>query len=394
MAYFRVWNDQPSWSGSPLEEKRPGFSALHASAAALRGLLEAAPDGIVVVDGSGAIVLVNAQTQRMFGYEERELIGQPVEVFLPERLRGRHVEHRQKYFQNPATRPMEIGLSLSGRRHDGSEFPVEISLSPMSTPDGVLVIGVVRDVTEHRHVEEQVRALNETLARQIAELAAVNKELEAFSYSVSHDLRAPLRSIDGFSQALLEEYAEQLDDTAADYLRRIRAATQRMGELIDDLLDLSRVTRREMRHEDVDLSALATAVIGDLAKAQPRRDVEVQIAAGLVGRGDAHLLRVLLENLLGNAWKFTGRQTPAWIEFGARREDDRLVYYVRDNGVGFDMAYAHKLFGAFQRLRAATEFPGTGIGLATVERIVHRHGGRVWAHSEVGQGAMFSFTLG
>jgi PAS domain S-box-containing protein len=377
-----------------LEGKKPGFSVLTASAATLRGLLESAPDGIVVVDTSGAIVLVNTQTQKMFGYEERELIGQPVEVFLPDRWRARHVEHRQEYFQNPATRPMGIGLSLAGRRHDGSEFPVEISLSPMPTPDGVLVIGVVRDVTERQHVEEQVRALNETLARRIAELDVVNKELEAFSYSVSHDLRAPLRSIDGFSQALIEEYAEPLGETAADYLRRIRAATQRMGELIDDLLDLSRVTRREMRHEDVDLSALAAAVIGDLTKAEPPRALEVQIAAGLVGRGDAHLLRVLLENLLGNAWKFTSGQTPARIEFGARREGDRLVYFVRDNGVGFDMAYAHKLFGAFQRLHAATEFPGTGIGLATVERIVHRHGGRVWAHSEVGQGAMFSFTLG
>jgi PAS domain S-box-containing protein len=377
-----------------LEERKPGFSVLLASVATLRGVVESAPDGIIVVDGTGAIVLVNRQAQRMFGYEEQELLGQLIEMLLPDRLRTRHVQYCQGYFQSPTTRPMGIGLSLAGRRRDGSEFPVEISLSPMPTSDGLLVTGVIRDVTDRRQVEEQIRTLNENLARRIAELDAVNKELEAFSYSVSHDLRAPLRSIDGFGQALLEEYAEHLDDTAADYLRRIRAATQRMGELIDDLLDLSRVTRREMRHEDVDLSALATTVIGDLTKAQPSRDIEVQIAAGLVGRGDAHLLRVLLENLLGNAWKFTGRQTAARVEFGARREGDRLVYYVRDNGVGFDMTYAHKLFGAFQRLHAATEFPGTGIGLATVERIVHRHGGRVWAHSEIGQGATFFFTLG
>jgi PAS domain S-box-containing protein len=377
-----------------LEERKPGFSVLLASVATLRGVVESAPDGIIVVDGTGAIVLVNRQAQRMFGYEEQELLGQLIEMLLPDRLRTRHVEYCQGYFQSPTTRPMGIGLSLAGRRRDGSEFPVEISLSPMPTSDGLLVTGVIRDVTDRRQVEEQIRTLNENLARRIAELDAVNKELEAFSYSVSHDLRAPLRSIDGFGQALLEEYAEHLDDTAADYLRRIRAATQRMGELIDDLLDLSRVTRREMRHEDVDLSALATTVIGDLTKAQPPRDIEVQIAAGLVGRGDAHLLRVLLENLLGNAWKFTGRQTAARVEFGAQREGDRLVYYVRDNGVGFDMTYAHKLFGAFQRLHAATEFPGTGIGLATVERIVHRHGGRVWAHSEIGQGATFFFTLG
>ena len=376
-------------------EEKPSLSALHASAATLRGLLESAPDGIVVVDGTGVILLVNTQARTMFGYEERALIGQPVEILLPERLRGRHLEHRRGYIANPITRPMGTGLALAGRRRDGSEFPVEISLSPMPTPDGVLVISVIRDITERRRVEEQVRTLNENLARRVGELDAVNKELEAFSYSVSHDLRAPLRSIDGFSRILLEEYAEQLDETAQDYLRRIRAATQRMGELIDDLLDLSRVTRREMRHEDVDLSALATAVVGRAAPGPARRaPSRSRSRPGLRGRGDSHLLRVLLENLLGNAWKFTSRQTPARIEFGAHREGDRLVYYVRDNGVGFDMAYADKLFGAFQRLHAATEFPGTGIGLATVERILHRHGGRVWAHSEVGQGATFFFTLG
>jgi light-regulated signal transduction histidine kinase (bacteriophytochrome) len=228
----------------------------------------------------------------------------------------------------------------------------------------------------------------------VAELAAVNKELEAFSYSVSHDLRAPLRSIDGFSHALIEEHAGQLDETAMDYLRRIRAATQRMGELIDDLLDLSRVTRRDMRHDDVDLSALATAVMADLTRARPERSAEVHIAEGLRGRGDRALLRLMLENLLGNAWKFTARETPARIEVGVQRDGDRLAYYVRDNGVGFDIAYADKLFGAFQRLHGATEFPGTGIGLATVQRIILRHGGQVWAHSEVGQGATFFFTLG
>ena len=374
--------------------ERTTLSDLHASPATLRGLLESAPDGIVIVDGTGTIVLVNTQAQRMFGYDEAELVGRPVEDLLPNQLRARHVEHRHRYMENLTTRPMGTGLILSGRRRDGSEVPVEISLSPLATPAGVLVTAMMRDVTARRHIEEQVRTLNESLASRVAELAAVNRELEAFSYSVSHDLRAPLRSIDGFSQALLEEYTGRLDDTAMDYLRRIRAATERMGELIDDLLDLSRVTRREMRHDDVDLSALANTVVADLTRVAPDRSVEVHIAEGLRGRGDPVLLRLVMENLLGNAWKFTARERPGRIEVGARVDGDRLAYYVRDNGIGFDMAYSDKLFGAFQRLHAATEFPGTGIGLATVQRIILRHGGQVWAHSEVGRGATFFFTLG
>jgi PAS domain S-box-containing protein len=370
------------------------FGTVDASTATLRGLLESAPDGIVVVDSAGTIVLVNTEAKRMFGYEDAELVGAPVEDLLPQHVRGRHLEHRHAYMQNPTTRPMGVGLRLSGRRRDGTEFPVEISLSPLPTPDGVLVTSVIRDVTERHRIEAHVRTLNENLGRRVAELAAVNKELEAFSYSVSHDLRAPLRSIDGFSQALIEEHAGQLDESAMDCLRRIRAATQRMGELIDDLLDLSRVTRREMRHDDVDLSALATAVVADLRRAQPERAVDVHIAAGLRGRGDPALLRLVLENLLGNAWKFTARAAVARIEFGAGRDGDRLTYYVRDNGVGFDMAYADKLFGAFQRLHSVSEFPGTGVGLATVQRIILRHGGQVWAHGELGQGATISFTLG
>jgi PAS domain S-box-containing protein len=371
----------------------PSLRALDASAATLRGLLESAPDAIIVADASGAIALANARAQAMFGYEEAELIGRPVEDLLPDEPRARHREHRRRFMENPTTRPMGIGLRLSGRRRDGTAFPVEISLSPLRTPKGVLVTSVIRDVTERCRIEEQVRTLNDDLARRVAELAAVNRELEAFSYSVSHDLRAPLRSIDGFGQALIEEHAGQLDATALDYLRRIRAATRRMGELIDDLLALSRVTRREMRHDEVDLSALAGSVTAELARANPERSVEVRIEPGLWARGDPALLRLALENLLGNAWKFTARAAAPRIEVGAEGEGESRAYYVRDNGVGFDMAYATKLFGAFQRLHGATEFPGTGVGLATVQRIVHRHGGRLWAHGEVGRGATFLFTL-
>jgi len=226
-----------------------------------------------------------------------------------------------------------------------------------------------------------------------ARLEQVNKELEAFSYSVSHDLRAPLRGIDGFSQALLEDYADSLDDQGKDYLQRVRAASQRMAQLIDDMLKLSRVTRAEMRHETVDLSALAHDIAGELQKTRPERQVDFVIAPGLVVNGDAQLLRAVLENLLGNAWKFTSAHPCAKIEFGIAEYEGKPAYFVRDDGVGFDMAYVDKLFGAFQRLHAMNEFPGTGIGLATVQRIIHRHGGHVWAEGAVEQGATFYFTL-
>ena len=367
--------------------------ALRGSEAKFRGLLESAPDGIVIVDGQGRIVLVNGQAEKMFGYRRDELLGRPVEVLLPDALREGHVAHRERYQAKPTTRPMGIGMDLAGRRRDGTEFPVEISLSPMQTDEGLLVTSVIRDVTARKQAESRIRALNEDLERRLAELSAVNQELEAFSYSVSHDLRAPLRAIDGFSQALIEDYGERLDESAQDYLRRVRAATKRMAELIDDLLDLSRVTRREMQRERIDLSALATAVMAQLRRSDSARQVDVSIAPGLVAQGDPHLLRLVLENLLGNAWKFTSTTPDAHIELGATAGDGRPVYFVRDNGVGFDMAYGDKLFGAFQRLHAASEFPGTGIGLATVQRIIHRHGGRVWGEGAVGGGAAFYFTL-
>lgn len=242
-----------------------------------------------------------------------------------------------------------------------------------------------------------IQGLNINLERRVAErtaqLEAANKELEAFSYSVSHDLRAPLRSIDGFSQALLEDYADKLDEEGKKDLQRVRAATQRMGDLIDDMLNLSRVTRKEMRLETVDLSAMAQTIAAELRRSQPGRKVEFVIAEGMVTDGDGGLLKVALENLLGNAWKFSGKRCPARIDFGITPGDGDAAYFVRDNGAGFDMAYADKLFGAFQRLHDQNEFSGTGIGLATVRRIVDRHGGQVWAEGEVEKGATFYFTL-
>jgi len=249
------------------------------------------------------------------------------------------------------------------------------------------------EITERTAAEEAIKKLNEDLAHHAAELEAANKELEAFAYSVSHDLRAPLRSIDGFSQVLTEDYSKKLDDQGRDYLSRVRAATQRMGQLIDDMLQLSRVTRAEMKHEEVSLSALAKSVAAELQQTDPDRDVDFVIASGLTATGDKQLLRVVLVNLLGNSWKFTSKHTTARIEFGAAEQDGNRAFFVRDDGAGFDPTYAGKLFTPFQRLHQTTEFPGTGVGLALVQRVVSRHGGRVWAEGAVEKGATFYFTL-
>lgn len=253
---------------------------------------------------------------------------------------------------------------------------------------------------EHRR-DEALRALSKTnqqleqrVRERTAELENSNQELEAFSYSVSHDLRAPLRSIQGFSDALLEDHGMSISDGSRDCLDRIRGAANRMSELIDGMLSLSRLSRGEFRAEPVDLSAMAREILHDLARRENGRQVEAVLPAGLAAQGDRRLLRAVMENLLGNAWKFTSKRSRTRIEVGrAGTEEERAVFFVKDNGAGFDMAYANKLFGTFQRLHDAAEFPGTGVGLASVQRVVQRHGGRVWAESVMGNGATFYFTL-
>lgn len=257
----------------------------------------------------------------------------------------------------------------------------------------VSLASAIVEAFERMRAEEEIRQLNESLSQRAAELEVSNKELEAFAYSVSHDLRAPLRHIDGFGKILLEKYAGELDEQGRRYLQVIGKATKTMGQLIDDLLKLSRVTRAELRRQSVNLSEIAESILAELRVEQPERQVDTAVASDVVVDADPQLLRIVLDNLLGNAWKFTARRPVASIEVGVTWQDDKPAYYVKDNGAGFDMAYAGKLFGAFQRLHSAKEFTGSGIGLATVQRIIHRHRGRVWAEGVVDKGATFYFTL-
>jgi PAS domain S-box-containing protein len=342
-------------------------------------MLDAAPDAIVAVDRDGAIVMANSRTETIFGYTAEQLIGEQVEILVPEDAWQMHPAHREGYFRRPKVRPMGAGLDLAARRSDGSEFPAEISLSFVETDEGTVALAAIRDTTDREQVA--------------AELRRTHDELETFSYAIAHDLRAPLRAIDGFCQALAEDHGESLDEGARGYLDRVRSNVQWMAEMIDGLLGLSKLTRTSLDLTDVDLSGLAEETAATFRSAEPDRSVEVVIEPGIHAHADAQLLRVLIVNLIGNAWKFTAPHELAEIEFGVTPGLDRRIFFVRDDGVGFDVRYADQLFAPFHRLHRAEDFTGSGIGLATVDRIVRRHGGEIWGESELGHGATFSFTL-
>jgi PAS domain S-box-containing protein len=389
-----------------------------------KALLESAPDAMVITNADGTIIIINAQTEKLFGFSRNEIIGKKVEILIPERFHNSHTRYREGYIENPRVRGMGVGMELFGRRKDGSEFPVEISLSPLGIKDqdGSNAIAAIRDITLQVESREVIRKLNENLEnlvkertaelenlykevndmnkelesrvkKRTLELEESNKELESFSYSVSHDLRAPLRSIDGFSNKILKNYGHLLDAQGADYFSRVITATQKMGQLIDDLLKLARLSSVEMNIATTDLSNLAESMAMEFKAAYPERAVNFVIQPGLVARADRSLMQIALQNLLGNAWKYTKKNQEAKIEFSSFQRDNNTVYFIRDNGVGFDMHYVNKLFGAFQRLHSAAEFEGTGIGLATVKRIIRRHHGTIWAEGEINQGAVFYFTL-
>jgi PAS domain S-box-containing protein len=357
-------------------------------------LLGSMPDALVIVNAEGKIVGSNAQTGKLFGYSDRELQGESMALLVPERFRKNQRQYYAAYFSQRGGRVPETAMELCGLHKNGREFPIEVSTKPLATEKGLVVTSAIRDITERKQVEQQISKLNKELEHRAIELENANKELEAFSYSVSHDLRSPLQNIDSFSRVLMEDYANQLDPEGLDCVQRLRGSCQHMEDIIDALLTLSNMMRKELLVDHFDLSALANAVAADLKQKNPDRLVDWVIAEGLTAEGDAQLLRVVLENLFGNAWKFTANRPRARIEFGALPQSNGArTYFVRDDGAGFDMARAGNLFKPFKRLHDQSEFRGTGIGLATVQRVIYRHQGKIWAEGVVNHGATFCFTL-
>jgi len=358
-------------------------------------LLSAIPTPVFYKDREGKYLGCNHAFSEVMGKTTEDIKGKTVFDIWPSEHALEYHRKDLELMANPVRQTYEFAV----RDKNGVNRPVIYVKDVFRDENGEIagIVGAFLDITERKRAENEALTLNQELEKRVdqrtAQLEAANKELEAFAYSVSHDLRTPLRSIDGFGQILMEEHASQLDENGKDYLHRVRQGAQRMGQLIDDLLDLSRVSRAEMTVQQVNLSQMAQRIAGDLRDSDPQRHVNFAVAEGIEARGDGRLLRIVLENLLGNAWKYTSKHPTALIEFGQMQTDKRNVLFVRDDGAGFDSQFVHKLFGVFQRLHKTSDFPGTGIGLATVQRIVHKHGGDIWVKGEVEKGATFYFTL-
>jgi PAS domain S-box-containing protein len=373
-----------------ITERKQTEEALRESEEKYSTLVERAQDGVYIVQGEDdTLVFVNEAFAEMHGYLVEEIVGRSLYDFVAaeSRVERRHLHGLRLRGEPTSTHEIRI-LCKDGRVKDA-----ETSGGLIQYQGKPAVMGILRDVTERKRAQEALIQAHALAERRTVELEVANKEIETFSYSVSHDLRAPLRSIDGFSRALLEDYGDALDETGKDYLYRVCAASTKMGELIDAMLSLSRLTRTEPDRRTVDLAAIAAEIAGELRKTAPERRVEFVIPDNVTAWADPAMIRVALDNLLRNAWKFTSGHSAARIEFGTYARGAEAVYFVRDDGAGFDMAYTEKLFTAFQRLHRDNEFPGIGIGLATVQRIIHRHGGRIWAEGERDKGATFHFTL-
>lgn len=345
-----------------------------------RMLFESAPDALIMVDKKGIIQLLNKQAEVLFGYTRAELSGQPVEVLIPASFAGNHVQHRNEYVAQPKTRVMGEGRELKALRKDGTEVPVEISLAPVEgeTKNDFLVLAAIRDITQKKLAEEQLKA--------------VNKELESFSYSVSHDLRAPLRAINGYARMLIEDYENSLHSDGRRMLDTIMGSAKKMSQLIDDLLQFSRLSRRDLELTTIYTQSMVQGICEELKSAQPHRQMRFIIPALPNVMADNMIKQVWI-NLLNNAVKYSSHRPESVIEIKAEERPAEIVFSITDNGAGFDMRYAGKLFGVFQRLHTEEEFEGTGVGLAIVQRVVNKHGGKVWAQGETGKGATFYFTI-
>ena len=387
-----------------VSDRKMAQDALRDSEERFRATFNQAAVGMAHLSPDCRLLQANQKLADMLGYKSREeMVGLSLaELTHPEDL-APNADCQRRLLDGEISNCV---LESRFRHRLGDWLWVNIARSLVRDVEGqpAYMILVIEDISarkqaelERRAAEEEVQRMRDDLERRIeertAELKHLNQELEAFSYSVSHDLRAPLRVINGFSLALLEDYGSKLDEEGVQHLQRVRSASIRMGELIDDLLSLAHINRSGMRIQRVNLSQIAAHFTADLQSSRPERQVEFVIAPDLLVQGDAHLLEIVLENLLRNAWKFTGKLPKARIELGQTRMNGEQVFFVRDNGAGFDMQYAHKLFAPFQRLHGSSEFQGTGVGLATVQRIIHRHGGRIWAQSSPDQGATFYFTL-
>jgi hypothetical protein len=342
-------------------------------------------------------VLFGGDIERSLGYSLAEMTGghkQWEKLVHPEDLDAFRQECARAV---ESKRPFSLEYRVLHR--DGSELYIQDNGYPLLDSEGNIfsIVGFRVDVTARRRDAEKIRQMNSELERRVsertAELQYANKEMEAFCYSISHDLRAPLRSIRGYSEIILQEYGEKVEGRGAEYLKRACESAGHMNQLLDDLLRLSVISRGDLKREETDLKEMAEQIVVELKAAEPQRKVKFKIARGLTARGDERLLRIALGNLLSNAWKFTGKKADAVIEFGSTKQNGERVFYVRDNGEGFEMEWKHRLFGVFERLHPGKDFPGTGIGLAIVQRIIQRHGGRIWAEGKRNEGATFYFTM-
>lgn len=358
-----------------------------------RHVMEAAPDGIMVVSNDGVIEIANAHCATLFGYTTEELCGQPIEILVPPYIREKHVQLRNGYFSEPRTRPMGIGMPLVAARRDGTLVPVEISLSPFMYAGKQLAVAVVRDVTELRELDRNLKLRVDEINRTNAELERSNKELEQFAYVASHDLQEPLRVISGYTQLLQRRYSTQLDKDANEYIDFAVDGAKRMQTLINDLLTFSRVSSRAKAFSSVDLNDVLRVVVANLRAALAENQGTIDYSMLPIVHGDRTQLIQLFQNLLGNSLKFHRDGVAPIVKVEATKRDKHWEFCVADNGIGISPQYADKIFVIFQRLHTRDKYPGTGIGLALCKKIIERHGGEIWLDTQVKEGATFHFTL-